>query len=217
MDYLAYAIIFTLAVSIKGGLLGRVFTNWGRFTKQLERDLEESLLFLDKAWTDNSYWRVVINAAHVVKEGVLKWFFDGSIISVSLIAGTMLFSLPINEAMLFTAAYALILVSMGEEAGAVGDYKEGWGDYVELPDNFGRTYGIKKAIQYGAFAGGAMALVTASWCLWIAGALMPLVYFAGNSLYRYVKGGRGWEYSEPLWGAVLGLAYAASDSHLIIW
>jgi hypothetical protein len=96
---------------------------------------------------------------------------------------------------------------MGEEAGAAGDYKEAWGPYIDK--GFGRSYGIKKGIQYGCFTGAVMSMAVGSWCIFIAAATFPICYYLGNSFLRWRTNGeqRGWQYSEPLWGAVIGIGY----------
>lgn len=209
MEYVINILVFALAVSVKGGLLGRIFKNWKRLTDKLDKELKEANQVIASLWDGGQYLKLLGAVVLYPFVAFAKWFVDGSIISWFIILGVTLLQLPVEDALVFTLAYALIFQSMGEEAGAVGDYKGGWGDYVEFPDNFGRSYGIKKAFQYGAVLGGALGLVMASWTLFIAGAAMPLVYFAGSSLRLWLKGEqkRGWAYSEPMWGAALGLAF----------
>ena len=97
--------------------------------------------------------------------------------------------------------------SMGEEAGAVGDYKEAWGEYID--HGFGRAYGVKKCLQRGIYMGALLTLVTGFTGFIIAGASMPLVYFIGNCLGRWINSERGWSYAEPLFGAVFGCAFSS--------
>lgn len=125
----------------------------------------------------------------------------------------------LSVALLCALSWCLIWSSMGEEAGAAGDYKGAWGEYVEArnPDGelaFNRSYGIKKGIQYGCFFGAGMSMAVGSWCIWIAAATFPLCYFLGSSLQRYISNGkiRGWQYAEPIYGAVVGLWYALAIS-----
>jgi len=198
--------VFALAVAIKGGLLGRIFHNWKRLTDRLELNLVESLTNLKSAWKSKNYKALFKTAFKLPFVAVAKWFIDGSIISVFLVlVYTSAMLTDLSQSLLFTLSYFFVLMSMGEEAGAAGDYKGPWGDYIDA--GFGRSYGIKKGIQYGAFAGGCMALTMASWCPWIAGALFPLAYYVGNSIYQLVNKTRSWEYSEFIWGAMLGVAF----------
>lgn len=135
----------------------------------------------------------------------LDWALDGTRLSI---LGAFLICLPfvsVLQALLFAAAWAYCASSMGEEAGAVGDYKEGWGSYVALPA-FGRMYGVKKALQWGLAWGALMALVTGCGWFIVAASTFPIVYFTGSSLYRYFKNDRGWAWAEPLYGALIGTA-----------
>lgn len=203
---------WALALTIKGGFLGRLFTNWDRFTQKKEAKLEETLAAIKKAWKDKAYDKLAKNIARVPYDAFLKWFFDGSIIGgVIVLVWAYFAGFHFWDIAAVALAWLCLLMSMGEEAGSIGDYKGWWGDYKDAVDAAGspyftRSYGIKKGIQYGAMAGAALALAIGSWLPLFAGAAMPLVYFAGNSLRLAVKGQRGWSWSEPLWGAVLGAA-----------
>lgn len=221
-------LVFALAVSVKGGLLGNIFTNWKRLVERVETTFSATLSELKASWSDRAYGRLVKAAFVLPFRAFAKWFLDGSVISLFIVFVYVAASQPsLTVAALFALSWCLIWMSMGEEAGAAGDYKEAWGDYMEAvyPAShskagqlmFGRSYGIKKGIQYGAFCGAGMALAMGSWCLWIAGALFPLCYFTGNSIQRFVSGGakRGWVYSEPLWGAVVGLGYGLAKHGLL--
>ena len=114
---------------------------------------------------------------------------------------------------------------MGEEAGAAGNHKYWWGDYKDAiyppghPDTkpggpnvrvFNRSYGIKKGIQYGMQGTSVMALSLMAWPILIAGALFPAAYFVGQSVKLAVTGKAGWNWSEWLWGGIIGLAYGVS-------
>ena len=169
--------IFALLYAVKGGWLGK----WPPFKK-----FRESRIIFDK-------------------------LLDGKVLTF---VGAFLFGLYFfgldqwYQALLLAGAWLLgVAPSMGEEAGAVGDYKGGWGDYVEHSESFGREYGIKKAIQRGVFTTAPMVLVTGNVPLLVAGASMPIVYFVGNCFSRYVMKEKGWAYSEVLYGAVIGLAF----------
>ena len=116
---------------------------------------------------------------------------------------------PFWACVLFTAAFCFCYSSMGEEAGAVGDYTGGWGDYLTAvnPDgspSFGRSYGVKKALQWGLAWGGLLALASGFVWFVLAGALFPVCYFVGSSIAAF-RGQKGWAYAEPIFGAVMGL------------
>jgi len=152
---------------------------------------------------------VALKGGHLEKLGINLPVLNGFHLSLLLVGAYSFFMLPLFGAILFIAGFALLRMSMGEEAGAVGDYAGAWGEYIDK--GFGRSYGVKKAAQYGAFAGGFMALALGgAWPMWLAGVAMPAVYFVGNSLYRFKHGTSSWAYSEPLWGAALGIAFALS-------
>lgn len=128
------------------------------------------------------------------------------VLPAAMILLPLLFFVDPLQAILFTAAWCYCYSSMGEEAGAVGDYKSGWGDYIDK--GFGRSYGIKKALQWGLAWGGLLTMVTG--CVWFipAGATFPVCYFIGSSIAQ-LQGKQGWAYAEPIYGAVMGLAMGA--------
>ena len=208
-------LIFSILISIKGGWIGTVFKNWNKTVDRCEENLETTLAILKAVLElkkdDHKSWLYAFLDREFIK-GLIKlpfhagakWFFDGSIISVF---GAFVFFMASIEsthtALLCTFGFLFILVSMGEEAGAVGDYKGAWGPYIEK--GFGRNYGIKKSIQYGVYGVGVIGIALGSFYPWLAGASFPLCYWIGSSFYRYIHGARSWTYAEPLWGAVLGL------------
>lgn len=206
-------LVFSTAVALKGGWIGGILTNWDRFTKKFEVEMTWHIEAIRQCWRDKQYGLLAKFCGRFVGVAFGKWFFDGSIMSLFLVMWYVGFTIgDAATTALFTAGWFTIMMSMGEEAGAAGDHKGPWGDYIEAVDAtgkqlFSRTYGIKKGIQYGAFAGGIMALALGSWCPWIAGALFPLVYFGGSSLRMAATGKRGWSWAEPLWGLVFGIAY----------
>lgn len=93
--------------------------------------------------------------------------------------------------------------SMGEEAGAIGTYKQSWGEYV---DYFDRGYGIKKSIQRGAWFGVPLAIVTGFIGWIIAGLAFPVVYFISMSARQYFTKSNSWDWAEPLYGLCFGIA-----------
>lgn len=220
MTYLLSILIFAAAVAIKGGWLGKVFTNWQRLVNRVEASFEEAISSAETAWHNRAYKELFKSLFVLPFKGFAKWFLDGSVISLFIVFFYVAASQPsLTVAILAALGWCLIWSSMGEEAGAAGDYKGAWGEYVEArnPDGelaFNRSYGIKKGIQYGAFFGGVMSMAVGSWCIWIAAMTFPLCYFLGSSLQRYISDGkiRGWQYAEPLYGAVVGLGYALAIS-----
>lgn len=167
---------------------------------------------------------IVFSCAVALKGGCLERSpINGSILSVIVISFFAYFTTgDLNSAALCGLFWMLIRSSMGEEAGAAGDYKGAWGDYLDAkkPDGslyFSRSYGIKKGIQYGCFFGAGISMALGSWCFWIAASTFPICYFIGSSIGLYFTGRRSWAFAEPIYGAVLGLGYALSlDGFLLI-
>lgn len=143
--------------------------------------------------------------AFVRSHPITDLFLDGTRLSWLLVLVLSLFLLPWQTALLFTLAWAYSSSSLGEEIGAVGDYKKCWGPYIDK--GFGQAYGVKKALQWGLAWGGLMALATGYIWFIPAAATFPIVYFIGSSLYRLIHNEGSWSYAEPLYGAVIGLAY----------
>ncbi|MET3414769.1 hypothetical protein [Methylobacterium sp. 1030] len=135
--------------------------------------------------------------------------FDGSIISACL-AGLYVGMIhdPLAGVAFALAWFTGNAPSMGEEAGAIGTYRRGWGDYVEA--GFPRSMGWKKGLQRGVFLGACLTLPTflddpSPWFI-LAGALFPAVYWAGQSLHYAFHKTDSWAYAEPIYGAALGIA-----------
>lgn len=104
---------------------------------------------------------------------------------------------------LFTTGWILsVAPSVGEEHGAIGRSDKAWGPYIENKD-FGRSYGIKKALQRGAWIGAMMALFT-GYVYFIAFSVffVPCVFIGQEFSYRVMKR-EGWLYSEFLVGLFL--------------
>ena len=142
---------------------------------------------------------------------VLHWLIDGSNLSalILLFIGLFVFS-EADTAIWFALAWWLfVITSIGEEAGAAGDYKQAWGPYIDYTEDFGRAYGIKKGAMLGLAGGGLMAAASGWWWFMLAGATFPAVYFLGSSLYRLIHKKGSWTYAEPLYGVPFGLAASA--------
>lgn len=169
------------------------------------------------------HWR--IPGLERFKEGAIGWFIDGTQLS-AILAGTYIgFHAGIGQGALFALAWWIgVMMSMGEEAGAVGRWGHAWKQYIEwMPELksvqiFGRTlfeyregraYGVKKAIQRGVFLGALLTLATAFPGFILAGASFPIAYFLGSSLtFLTTKKPESWTGAEPIYGAIVGLAAA---------
>lgn len=174
--------IFALCMMIKGGQLGRWF-GINKITDVLEGAYVSALILL-------------------VFHGVLVDWQSG---------------------LIFALAWVLaVRPSIGEEVGAIGRYGEAWGQYLDwMPETkeltiFGRSfaytegqsYGIKKGLQRGVFAGSLLTLATGYTPFIIAGAAFVPCYWLGATIHHsiYKKPEDAIEGSELLWGAVIGLA-----------
>lgn len=133
------------------------------------------------------------------------WFFDfileGATLSAFIIMAVFAPFIGWTAAALGAAWWLGVRPSVGEEAGALG----GWGEYVETTD-FGREYGIKKAIQRGAWFGVPMTLVTGFTGWIIAGLMFVPVYFIGIKARKATTGANGWDWAEPVFGVFFGIA-----------
>lgn len=133
---------------------------------------------------------------------------------LGMMAGGPVYVLASGSAVAFLAGVLAWLVavapSMGEEAGAVGGYKGAWGEYVT--DGFGRSYGVKKAVQRGVFTGAVLALVFWHPAVLLAGATFPVAYFIGISIeqYRTKQAAASWHLAELIYGAAIGAGIAVS-------
>lgn len=177
-------IFFTAALMLKGGWLGRI-PGWNEFAKYHphEKKLKDY-------------------ASHVK-----AWFLDGTQLSAFLVWVYLAAAQPyfIKACGFAFIWWIIVMTSMDEEAGAVGDYKGGWGPYVESA-KLGRSFGVRKAEHYGLLGGCLLAIVSGCDAFVVALATFPLCYFAGNSLHLYLHKYRSWAYSEIIWGAVIGVA-----------
>lgn len=179
-----------------------------------------SILFFAAAYAIKGGWLGMIPGVKKLRER--NWFFDrlldGKVASTIAVFFFFVIALwiqlgkfvdlgmPILNILLYTPA-ALSLAwlvgvspSMGEEAGAVGRIGHAWGDYIEK--GFGRSYGVKKALQRGVFLGAPFAIITGDPIFLILGALFPVMHFVGQQIYYMIHRVDSWKYAEPLIGAV---------------
>ena len=115
---------------------------------------------------------------------------------------TLLAVTSLQDAALVAVAFWLACApSMGEEHGAVGRLGDCWGEYIAK--GFGRTYGVKKAVQRGVWIGACMTAVTGYvpfiWCSLL---FVPAV-FVGQELHYRIFKQNGWAVAEPIIGAVV--------------
>lgn len=207
------ALTWALAVATKGGFIGRIFTNWNRFVDKKEAQLIGEVDDVKYYWKVKDYKKAVLQSLTLPYHGFLKWWFDGSIIGGTIVLLWAMVYLDGVDVFMVMVAWLFILVSMGEEIGSVGNYSFWWGKYKDR--GFPRSYGVKKAVQYGVYSGAVLALTLGSWLPWTAGALCPVVYFIGNSARYKLTGKRSWDWSEPLWGLVIGLGAGYGLKHVL--
>lgn len=139
---------------------------------------------------------------------VLDFVLDGTRLS-SLLAG--LFAgqfMPAPQAALFGLAWFVgVMVSMGEEAGAIGRAGRSWGPYIEWLGGKGRAFGWKKGVQRFVFMGALLALATGYTGFIVAGAFVPVIYWLGSTLHYLIHRKDSWAYAEPAVGALFGLVF----------
>lgn len=133
-------------------------------------------------------------------------YLDGKKLSAIIFGVWCMLFFPWPQAALLGALWlAAVSPSMGEEAGAVGGYKGAWGPYIENP-KFGRSYGVKKALQRGVWEGALLALILPPVPAILIGLTWPLAYYAGISVqqWRTNQVNADWHIAEFIRGAVLG-------------
>jgi hypothetical protein len=112
--------------------------------------------------------------------------------------------------LLFAIAWLIgWVMSIGEEIGAIGRFKENWGDHVRTyGSQEARSLGWKKGLQRGVFLGACLSLAmyskTHNEIIKIGCSLFPLIYFLGNELYYRIYKKDSWFISEFLFGATIG-------------
>lgn len=137
-------------------------------------------------------------------------FLNASLSGFNEQFGVPEYTTDIAGSVLMVAAWLLaVSPSMGNEHGAIGDHKEWWGLYSLK--NFGRTYGIKKSIQRGAWMGLVFMLLTPYTMVgWTSLLFVPCV-FIGQCLNKIVLKQSGWTLAEPIVGGLcIGLGIALS-------
>lgn len=147
------------------------------------------------------------------KSRILDCLTDGKVLStVGVLILVTCLSGNMTTAILFALAWIVaVSPSMGEEHGAIGDYKGALPAYLDrsMTDR-GRAYDIKKGIRRGVFIGAAFALVTGCAGFIAASLLFVPAVWIGQTVNRLVTRQPGWTLAEPLIGAiVVGMPMAA--------
>lgn len=166
-----------------------------------------SIIIFTLLYSIKGGWHWRIPKLKSLDHGVMGFFLDGTRLSsiLALIYIAVMADDPIKGLLFGLAWFVGIMMSMGEEAGAVGRYGHAWGPYIDK--GFGREYGVKKALQRGVFLGALLTLATGFTPFIVAGATFPIVYFAGSTLtYLIEKRPQSWPYAEPIYGAMIGIA-----------
>lgn len=142
-----------------------------------------------------------------IPQYVVHRMLDGKVLS-TILYGLLIWALPVAENPVLCALFWLLAVapSIGEDVGAVGGYRGGWGPYIER--GFGRMYGVKKCLQRGVFMGAVLGLPFWDMGFALAGAMLPVIAFIGISIEQRRTGivNASWHLHEPMIGFVLGLA-----------
>lgn len=121
-----------------------------------------------------------------------------------LAAGLIYMTEWYDPILILTAWFAAVAPSMGEEHGAVGNYKGALPTYLErgISDR-GRSYDVKKALQRGVWMGAMFTLVTGNvWFVAASFLFIPLVW-AGQSVNLLIFKKDDWWISEIFIGAVM--------------
>lgn len=178
MIYIITILYFGAMYAIKGGWLGMI---------PGVEDLRDKSKILDR----------LLDGKVISTIGVFAFFA----VMLGIYGGRgLLWDLLIAPA-LFSAAWLIAVApSMGEEAGACGRIGHAWGDYIEK--GFGRSYGIKKALQRGVWIGAPFTVLTGLPHFILLGLLFPVIHFAMQEIHYRVHKTDSWKYAEPVVGAV---------------
>lgn len=181
---LAFAVLY----AIKGGSLAYLT---GRVEELRARNIILKTVLGGKALSAFGVFIFVLLASAILKTPAQ----DGAFAVYSL-------DFPLTA--LFTIAWLLAIApSVGEEHGAIGTSRGGWGPYIDK--DFGRSYGLKKALQRGVWMGAIMAIAT-NFLPFIYFSLLfiPCVFTGQELMYRIKKEEKpSWVLSEPIVGGVL--------------
>lgn len=159
-------------------------------------------------------WLGMIPGVHKLRDSskILDRLLDGKVVStigVYAFVAVMLYYLGdmprwweyIFAPTLFSLCWLLgVSPSMGEEAGACGRIGRAWGPYIER--GFGRSYGIKKALQRGVWLGAPFTLLTGLPHFLVLGALFPAIHFVMQQIHYMIHKTDSWKYAEPVVGTI---------------
>lgn len=140
------------------------------------------------------------------KSLILDRLLDGKVLSTLLMGIFCIFATQdgVMTIALMTAWIVAVSPSMGEEHGAIGDYKGALPMYIERAlTQRGRSYDIKKGLQRGVFMGASFAVVTGFTGFIIASLLFVPCVYIGQSLNRILMKVPGWTLAEPLIGGIV--------------
>lgn len=138
--------------------------------------------------------------------GVFLFFFAALYLQLGVLLqyGLSLGDIAKTSALLAGAWLLGVAPSMGEEGAAIGRIGHHSGPYIE---QFGMSKGIRygwtKGVQRGVFLGAPFTILTDLPHFILLGALFPVLHFVGQQLEYMIRKRDGWEFAEPLIGAVI--------------
>ena len=195
IEFVIICVWFGFLYALKGGSGKTIFPWWAKLR------------------ATNAITERLLDGKVISTIGALLFALIASVDTVSIDGGAYgvpEYAVNFLPAIVFAAAWlAAVAPSMGEEHGAIGTTRHGWGEYVDYSQAFGRSYGIKKGLQRGVWMGACMALAT-GFTPYIAFSLLfvPAV-FIGQEIYYRITGNDSWVLSEPLIGlTVFGIPTA---------
>lgn len=141
-------------------------------------------------WIGKYIWKSVPSYVNNILPAMLVGIF--MTMSVGIVVGV------------FTSIATLVFnLSLGEEIGAVIN-NIGRNQYIDN-DDFGREFGVKKALQRGITDGAAFTVATWNPLMLFAGLLFVPVYWSMSKLKHRFTGVNDWEWAEPMYGFVFGV------------
>lgn len=138
---------------------------------------------------------------------ILERLMDGKVLSTIMVFVFAVIAFEGSEyyAVALPLAWLVAVApSMGEEHGAIGDYKGALPGYLRQDQTHrGREYDVKKGLQRGVWMGAAMTLATGFVpFIWVSLLFVPVV-FLGQCIDRLVMENPGWKITEFFIGAII--------------